>query len=366
MLELTKAIINNINQVKYLKNIKRVTLRPSDEDRAYKALVQPSNFSTKELEKLQSSIRTKNLRFFATSYLYLRTQRFFAISLPAMLTAVTIGLGCSPSRIEDGTVTTYKVTDTIYHSELGQTESEYTGYVRSDGSKFLQYKVAGDNDNFKELTSLSNKLSFKIYNESQAFTATFNLGSEGKISFSSSDLYDYIDISDFGDIVFNELEDEYSVIYDKVVDMLLSNGSITKSGKEALSSLTDDEKKTIIIEIIQYTKQGEAVVPMVKSHKTAMIIMIIITLIYLISDTIAVFVYDHKPGTTWNISNKNGELEQTDFTSEKGAFYGAIKLKEEFLAAERDRIRRIKKEIEDNLEDGAAKKLLTKYEIHMK
>lgn len=368
MFDLSKAIINNLNQAKYLKNIKRVSAKEIDNGRAYKAPVQSSNpsiKSIKELENLQSTIRVKNLKYFASSYAYLKFQRFFAITLPAMLTAVTIGLGCAPSRVEDGTVSTYKVTDTIYHSELGQTESEYTGYVRGDGHKFLQNKVI-ENDNFKELTSTSSKLYFKIYNESETFTATFDLGSEGKIIYSSSDVYNHIDLSNYEDIIFNELENDYSVIYDQVVDMVLNNNSISKSRRETLEALTDDEKKTIVIEIIQYINQGKKDVPMTKSHKTTMIIMIIVTLIYLLVDAINVFVYEHIPGTTWDISNYNGGLEQTKDKVKKGAFFGTIKLKEEFLAAERDRIKLIRKEIEDNLEDGAVAKLLTKYEINMK
>ena len=147
--------------------------------------------------------------------------------------------------------------------------------------------------------------------------------------------------------------------------MLSNSGYVSRSIKETLTSLTEEEKKTVVIDVVKYTKIGEEEVSKVKSRVGARTILTLVLILYIIIEAYVIS-QDCIPGYTKNLSQKNGELSQDYNESELGVFFGPVKLREIYLKAERERVLKLKEEIEKNLEEGSEKKLLTRYERKIK
>ncbi|MCH5166763.1 MAG: hypothetical protein J1F35_02610 [Erysipelotrichales bacterium] len=369
MLDITRAVLNNLNQARYLKNINRVNLRNVVRETNTKNLVAPTNqYSIDGIKNLQSNIRVKNLKCFVESYSYLKIQRFFVVTLPACLTAATIAVACVPNKdVKTGKVTTYNVEHTIYNSELGQATDSYKGYDRGFWNWLFRNNVDHSKVDMKKLPfEFSSELSFKIYDGMDAFFAKFSINENGEISNTSAKTADYIDLETFDNIVFNELDSEYPIIFDKVIQMLKDSSLVSKDEEEVLDRLTESDKKTIVMEIVRYTKIGKEEVSMTKTNNQLRNIMIFFTLAYILIELAVIFINELEPGTTSELKYTNGVLEKESYATRVGLFFGPMKLREAFLAAERERILRLRREIEDNLVDDSDIKLLTRYERKLK
>lgn len=366
--ETTRAVFNNLNQIKYLKNINKVKLKKENPMENRKDLM-PYNSkpSIEKLKELESDIRVTNLQNFVSSYAYLKAQQFVVVTVPAILGAVALGLSVAPSKYtSEGKITTYDVKEITYNSELGEIYNSYVGYKRGGWNSTVKNTVV-DPGEMTMLPSVTNsRLNFKIYDGMDAVFAEFIIYSNGELSLSSSKLVDYIELDSIKDAIYQELDDEYPVVFDKVIDMLNNSRSVSDSTKEILKKLTDSEKKTIIMEIVKYTKLADEKVMMNKSTKVPRNILFFMMIAYIAIETGVIFINDLEPGKTKNLYYNKGKLSRDGIDSELGIIFGPTKLKEAFLAAERERILRIKDEIAENLEEGSYQKLLTRYERKVK
>ena len=141
---------------------------------------------------------------------------------------------------------------------------------------------------------------------------------------------------------------------------MLDSGYISNGGKEQLQSIRESDKKQIVASIISYENLGYTDVEVYKSNWFWRIALSVITGIYLWA-LIYVLKEEGLPDF-YPIYNKNGELIEAEDPEQMGLFYLGTKYKEAFIAAEKDRIRRIYEICDKNFTDETKDIILTSYE----
>ena len=371
MFRLTKALINNVNQTTYLKNISK--LKPKTIDTDTKDLVNDAKHdSLDEINRLETEVRAQNLKLFLNNYLGLRTYRFLTISLPAILTAGTIALFATPNRHD--AMTNFTLThgqQKIYSSEYGKTEIEKDYYVTTVGDDLLSRSVSANNEReiIESKSYLHDSLSFRIYDDVNSILAKFDIDSDGELTISHIKIGDYLDLNDYKDYNFENLDQDYYDLINRIINALNATNTLTDEQKTLLNNLNESDKKVIVAELIKYTELPDQDILISKPNTLWRIIFAIVTGLYLLIESMLIKEYKSEFFyiESEEIKNCNGELkkgEQFDYR----LWFGPLRLKEEFIAAERDRIMRIKEEIDKNATSTVKNPapILSRYERKMK
>lgn len=173
----------------------------------------------------------------------------------------------------------------------------------------------------------------------------------------------YYDVDEYKDVLFQETEDDdkYALLFDRAVAIVRDSGYLSGKNKEILDALTASDKKEIIISVASYENHGKAEVILSKTRMPRKVILVIIAIIY---DLILIFSYSYRKDEVGVdiLTHENGKLidENTEYTG--SLWYSALKIKEAFLAAEKERILMLSSEIDKNVAPEDRNRLLTGYE----
>lgn len=410
MFSAAKGFLNNLNQIKYIKNIDRVEMAkiPNPDDNL-ECNSEPFKDGSKEkIEYLQNDLRIDNLQIFSYSYFRLLWRRTWLFATPAVLASLLLGTVVSPQLSKKKDLPTYRVESTIYNSNFGESNKQEE-VIHTNGYNIVDEGINGDE------SSLSNKVVLKVYNDYNYFTADFYLGDDGELTFKSGDTSMHHDFTDYESMPFTDCDDKYVSLFDKLVALIQESDSLPAAKIDVLTKLTEEEKKTIIIDVVRYVYLGETEVLVEKSKFGPGIVLfvllcasILVDFVYFVSncgDCPQVFSRDElednpkdipqtskdnteeelddevkedtqtsKEDTEENSANpvgkynvfpilsyKDGALN-IDALAEVNMIFQTIRYKEEFLAAERERILLLWDEICENIAEQDREKLLTKYE----
>ncbi len=361
MLDTTKTIINNLNQFKFLKNIDRVTLEKETSTETNN-IVNESG-SKDKIMKLQGDMRVSNLKTFAGNYFTLRAYRFVVVTLPALLSAAAIWLVQTPSRVDKNDTAHYYVrNETIYDSDAGVSTTIKDTYDLGDSGEFFGHQLVQP-ENGEVITYASNKILIEYHNGEKCLTADLKIDGNGEMTVSSADVVNnYIDINNNDGLNFqDENDDEYVSLFDRALAIIEESSSLSKDEKELLDSITNSEKQSIILNIVTYQDKGNVEVILSKTRIPRKVILGLIAFIY---DVLLIASYNYRKeefGTTC-LDHKNGTLVTERDVYDGSVWFSALKMKEAFLAAEKERILLLNKEIVENVRESDRNKLLTSYE----
>lgn len=360
MFKVLKAVLNNLNEKKYLKSLNNLEFRENaieDNNSNNPVEVVDKNQVISELETLQDIMRHDNLQIYATNMLRARGKQFLIVTLPAVLTLSTALLWFLPAnRVKSEKLDTYSRVETVI-SDNRQIEIEDPTLYYSTffGRNFV------DEEKAKDLTTTTNKrIELYITSELNGFLAKLNIGSDGSLSISDIDSGTYLNLNDYDFSDAKELDSKYSNLFDTVIDLMLESSYINDEQKEELKALSESDKKEIVATIIEYNDLGKTNVDVYKSNWFWRIALAVITGIY-----IWVLGYIRKedgPWESYELTNNNGDLVESDNTEQIGLFHLGTKYKEAFLAAERDRIKRVYELCDKNLYYTSRDNVMTKYE----
>lgn len=359
MLDTTKCVLNGLNQIKYLKSRDRVHFAdiPSNEGESNNQKFVKGTINT--IDSLETINKVSNLKVFMKNYAKLRWRRFWFLSLPASLAALSILTFLPPKRIPaTKSIPLYEKTETLYNSNYGESTTVSEGYVYNDS--FSSFRVHGaenvfDNEDFK------NYINLQLFNPDDYIDVKFNIDANGLITVYSINTGEYFDFTDYSDIEFDDSTDKYDQLFEKLVQVVKDSGRLTDESFEKLNRLTEDEKKTVVILVQKYVNKGEVFASGTKS-KTAL--HVILAFMLVISGAVSGFYYDDKGKEAFRfrvLENVNGELYER-YIDEVNLYLESIKYKEAYLAAEKERILKLEEEIKKNIAAGDQGKLLTRYE----
>ena len=366
MFKVLKAVLNNLNEKKYLKSLNNLEFKENvieDNNSNNPVQVVDKNHVISELETLQDVMRHDNLQIYATNMLRARGKQFLIVTLPAVLTLSTALLWFLPAnRVKSEKLDTYSRVETVIcdnrQIEIEDPNLYYSTFL---GRNFV------DEEKAKDLpTSTNKRIELYITSELNGFLAKLNIGSDGRLSISDIDSGTYLNLNDYDFSDAKELDSKYSNLFDTVIDLMLESGYITDEQKEELKTLSESDKKEIVATIIEYNDLGKTNVDVYKSNWFWRIALTIITGIY-----IWILGYIRKEDGPWNsyvLTNDNGDLVESEYKQEIGLFHLGTKYKEAFLAAEKNRIQEIEKivdtyltpESKDIIFTGHEKRLLLK------
>lgn len=361
MLDTTKTIINNLNQFKFLKNIDRVTFEKEMSTETNNVVNESG--SKDKIMKLQGDMRVSNLKTFASNYFTLRAYRFVVVSLPALLSAAAIWLIQTPSRVDKNDTAHYYVrNETIYDSDAGVSTTVKDTYDLGDSGEIFSHQLVQP-ENGEVITYATNKLLIEYHNGEACLTADLKIEGNGKMTVSSADVVNnYIDINNNDGLSFQDgNDDEYVALFDRALAIIEESSSLSKDEKDLLDSITNSEKKSIILNIIIYQDKGNVEVILSKTRIPRKVVLGLIAFIY---DVLLIASYNYRKdefGTTC-LDHKNGNLVTEGDVYDGSVWFSALKMKEAFLAAEKERILLLNKEIVENVRESDRNKLLTSYE----
>lgn len=360
MLDTTKCVINNINQFKFLKNRDRVHLNRITVDNGASNNIRTTEGTMDKINDLETVDRVSNLRVFVKNYAKLRWRRFWFISLPAILSVLSIASFFPPKRIPaTKELPAYEKVSTIYNSNYGETETCTVGYVVDKG--FSTYVLRDDEMLALKNNDVKDSIRLQVYNEDDYINALINVDSNDLLSVNEVYSGDHYDFTDYSEMNFTDVGKSYDALYDKLVNLVKDYSLLSEDGIKILEQLNADDKKTVVIEVQKYVDLGDVKVDITKSKTGFRIAVIVMLIISLIVDA---FYYDEKRDKTFEfvtLLHKNGSLYE-EYNSIVNLFYQSVKYKEAFLAAERERILLLNEEIKKNVAANEQSKLLTGYE----
>lgn len=364
MFDVTRAVLNNINQIKYLKNQNKVT---------YEKVVPNNTMAPYKIEgnkemifSLQTSYRKNNLRCFLKNYAIIRGRRFVLISLPAILSASAIAFAFTPSRVnEEDKATKYIEEEKLYKSDEGVLENSKEVYYLNDNAEIFGHRLIEPNVEAR-LGSASNQIDVKIHDGESCIYGSVSIKDNGEMSVTDIEsVTNYFDLDEYRGIDFQSVDEEYyEKLFDRIVDLFKSSGYINPDEKEMLDALVASDKKIIIIKILTYNYEESVDVLLSKTRLPRKIILALCALIYDILSAIF-FTYvgnDLKRLKLDKYKNSFGQMYVEHAYEYKSLWEAMLNIKDAFLQAETERIERLYEEIEKNVCESDRKKLLTNYE----
>ncbi len=362
MLDTTKTVINNINQFKFLRNIDRVSLKKDANTQTNNVVSEEGNKD--RIMELQTDLRVNNLHVFRESYFSLRLYRFFVLTLPAIITAGAIGLLSTPSRVnKNDTATHYTKEETLYKFGEGVATQTKEVYDLDWTGDFFGHKIVSPEGVSVE-DGVNDKITFKIHDGETCVTGSVNISNDGAMTANSAGVVNnYYDVDEYQDVTFNETEDDemYALLFDRVVALVKDSGYLNSKNEEILDALTASDKKVIVLSIASYENHGKAEVILSKTRMPRKVMLIIIAAIY---DLVLALTYSYRKDEIGVdvMTHENGKLidQSTEYTG--SLWFSSLKIKEAFLAAEKERILMLASEIDKNVAPEDRGKLLTGYE----
>lgn len=360
MLSTTKAIINSLNQFKYLRNINRVRLRETNIDSNYKN----SSFSLKNIEKLENEVRVDNLRVFIRNYTKLRLKRFWFVSFPALLTASSIIAFSPPSKLPTrDKLPTYNHEMTDYNSNYGVRKVSEPVYVTDEG--FKNYTLKDDNKGIKE-GDVKDNIVFQMSNNDNYLVANLNISKGDMLSVSDVTVGDHFDFTEYNESEYTYDEsDNFDLLYDKIVKMINEYVYLNDEEKEVLNKLSESDKKNVVIEVSKYVDLGETSLDVYKPKTVLKGVLICLLAINALIN--GLYLSDHKEVlSNFKELKHDGEGHLFEYGKRKtNIIYESIRYKEAFLAAERERLKMLEDEVEKNINFSDRQKLFTRYEAKL-
>ena len=368
MFRLSKAILNNLNQIKYIKNINNLELKTSSTDSTEtKDMIDKEEYSLSRIISLETIDRETNLRIFTRYYSRLRLKRFVLISLPAIIGAATMAVSFLPDRYDSkGTGKVFDGNHKLYHSEFGETEYTEGYYLRGDLDTFTARHVAQSENREETKVYRSDKLYFKMYDDVNSISVDFTMSDNGELYVKKVLTKDFLDTTDYKQYDFSNMDAEFDSLVNRILEILRTSDNLSDEEKNVLNTLSKEEVKVIVTEVIKYTDLEEVELMKSKSRKPLKVFLFIDLFIYILVEIC--LLRSKGIGSLYEIYNEDGILRTSLYRKDLNIFYGPLKFKEEFLAAERDRINKIKEEIEKNVNifDVNATPILTNYEKKLK
>lgn len=368
MLSTLKALINNYNQKTYLKNRNNINLERIDKDRESCNNIVNTEGSLVGIDKLEKDARIHNLDVFTSNYGSIRKYRFRYVSLPAILVSALLYAFTLPSKVEyEGSATKYNKETTVYSLSDGVYEYNEDVCTLGELADFFNCSlVSPEGITVDEaISDPQNKIRLKMHDYERAINASINWKSDGDLEYSSfSSVLDYLDTKEFEDINFGSLDDEseFLKLFDRIVNTLKNSGYINSKGKELIDSLSESEIKEIFITITKYENPEEISVILSRSVLPDKICFALVVLLYCVY-VIYIYYSKKKHYSVYDYNVKDGYLYQENNKRVPGnLFYEALKVKEAFKMAERERILALWEEIKDNVAVVDRGKMLTNYE----
>lgn len=368
MLSTLKALINNYNQKTYLKNRNSINLERIDKDKELCNNIVNTEGSLEGIDKLEKDARIHNLNVFTSNYGSIRKYRFRYVSLPAILVSALLYAFTLPSKVEyEGSATKYNKETTVYSLSDGVYEYNEDVCTLGELADFFNCSlVSPEGITVDEaISDPQNKIRLKMHDYERAIDASINWKSDGDLEYSSfSSVLNYLDTEEFEDINFESLDDEseFLKLFDRIVNTLKNSGYVNSKGKELIDSLSESEIKEIFITITKYENPEEISVILSRSVLPDKICFALVVLLYCVY-VIYIYYSKKKHYSVYDYNVKDGYLYQENNKRVPGnLFYEALKVKEAFKMAERERILALWEEIKDNVAVVDRGKMLTNYE----
>lgn len=366
MLATLKAVLNNCNQINYIKNINDIKLEKVSETKENSNNIVYEEGSKELIEKISKNNRTHNLNVFLSNYLSIRKYRFLYVSLPALLTAASALTFTLPSSVKiNSEATKYTKESTIYSPDKGVFKTSEDAYDLNDLADLLNCQIV-DNEDAEIITNgVDGEINLKMHNYEQAINASVDWKSDGNLEFSSfSSVTNYLDTNEFNDVDFEILEDDeyYVTLFDRVINIIKDAGITGKKDDALIDSLNDSEKREVVLSIISYNDPENVSVVLERTMWPEKLLSLSIAVIYCLY-TIIIYYARKSRYSVYDYEIKNGYLYQKDFKRIPGnLFYETMKVKEAFQASERERILHLWDEIKKNVALSDQGKILTNYE----
>ena len=207
-----QTIINNLNSMKYLHNINRVSPENiSCSATSNNPVTKPASLD--EIIKVEEEIRHENLKVFAKAYIPAKLQRFFVVSLPALIGAATIASFVAPTHYsKEKNYKMYNVETTTLSSDLGQNVQEEKYYTAAIKRNLI------DQPELKYLAITSyDDVNFRIYDGTKSIVAKIQMNSDGSLRVNSVDAEDVIDKTGFEDLEYGDIDPKYAQLFDDII-----------------------------------------------------------------------------------------------------------------------------------------------------
>ncbi len=356
MFKFTRTVLNNINKTKYLKNINNVNVREiTVDDSGNNPVTKEGDLSN--IKILEEDIRLNNLEIFYKYYLIARVKRFFIVSMPAMLSALTIGSFVLPTYHEETkNIKMYNVKTTTLSNDLGQSETEEKYYEAAFDKNLIDYP------DMENISSYSDELNFRISDGTDSIVAKFDIDTDGTLKFKSAGLENVLDLSGYEDLDYSDMNEKYVTLFDDIINILNNRNYLSNKEIEELNRLTELDKVEIIAEIVEKEYIGKESVLVNSSRIGCRVFLIFVTIIYGIVEMLILLDGGYDENESITVDKDGCIREDSNSSSEFGLMYGPMKYRELFMKAERNRIKAIATEICKNVVDIDENKIFTRFE----
>lgn len=343
MFRVVKAVVNNINRFKYLRHLKRVKYKDPLEDNVndITPYVEVQN-KIDEVNRLQTEVRSNNLRVFSKAITVARAKQFAVYTMPVVLVGTFFSTMIWPGILPEPPVKTksldaYKVTQTVFNEE-------YSLDAVSDGN--IYYDSLTGNQKFvketdKNLYSDEDQdiVYYRIRDEFGGLLAKIIITKDGQLSVDSVDLANNHNGEEynFGDA--EPISGEYAELLDELTATIYDSELVSEDERELLMALLASENKDVLVKVIEHEFLGTMDVELYSKVVTwAQILLCITMLLYVTFAWWAVKEGDIKIKQLFR--REDGELVLLEDADERLSL-SVKQYKEEFLLAESERIRKI-------------------------
>lgn len=356
MFRFTRTVLNNLNKDKYLKNINDVRVRELTVDNT------GNNPITKEgdlsnIKYYEEELRHNNLKVFYKYYLIARAKRFFIVTMPAIIGALSIGSFCLPTYHETNKdIRMYNVKTTTLSNTLGEAHSEEKYYDTVLDKKLIDFP------DMENLSSRSSELNFRISDGTNSIVSNLLVESDGSLRVNTANQVDVLDLTGYEDLEYSDMNAKYADLFDDIISILSDSGALSSNEKEELTRLSQLDKAEIIVQIVEKEYIGKENVRVNASIIGWRVFLLIVLGLYIFFECLCLSDDGYVDNKSVEVG-RNGELRKDpSCSSEFGLMYGPMKYRELFMKAEKDRISAIESEAYKNIEEADIDKIFTSFE----
>lgn len=364
-----KYFFNNLKETKYLSNINRVEIDPTKTDGNNVLSETSLRHRKEELDKIQVDTRHRNMRIYFKNMLGFRARQTFVLAIPTALTIGTVASFVLPYKrvVSKDFSDVYVKESTVLSNTEGEIFDNSDKYYYSSGFFDLGDYDFVDDHNFNYV-SHDDTLVYQISDGIDSALAKFSYNSEGRLTFNSVEIGNFIDVSSYDFSDATDIEEKYKNLFSEVIELVKSEQNLSADQLEVLNNLVNSEESKIIIEIINYNKIGEGEAEIYKTRFAQRWFLLIVSGLYAwMLYEITIKDGSYKKGT--ELYPYDGQL-CSNGSQVIGFFHVMLKYKEAFIKAEKDRIKKsydlakqyVSEEDVDNLFTSFERKLTNKKE----
>lgn len=358
MFKLISAIGNNLSESTYIKG--REYIKVKDVENLVDTNNHPNGIKKesviKELDYLQNFVRHNNLKVYVKNIAGLRCKQFFLYTVPALLLSSNILLFCLPTnKVKTENLPAYKKTEIVFVDDKQiVNDSDKTYYGVYFDRNFVDDKSGNcypDGHSNLDLTLTENLEGYNI---------DVKIDKDGSITVNEVSSDEFVDLKSYDESQMVDIEPIYVELFDKVVDIVCEQTFLNKKGEEALKSISDSDKNHIVASLVQYDFIGYKDVETYSNLWWARIVMLIVFGLY---DWLIIYLKQEQyTFDCRTLVNEYGELGETSRRDEIRLRNLGLKYTSAFLAAEKERIERINKILDEKVSEESKDALLTSYE----